>query len=166
MNQFYQNLILMNKKKAVVISGFPGVGKSTTYTLLNKKLTILDLDCSSFDKSDFPSNYIEYIKDNMDKADIIFVSSQQTVRNALVENKIHFTLYYPSKKRKKEFIKIYKDRGDSDKFIKFVNNNFERLINGITEENEYNKIILENENDFIMNDVNFGTLLKLNFKIK
>ena len=91
----------MDKKKAIIISGFPGVGKSTTYTLLNKKLTILDLDCSSFDKADFPSNYIEYIKENMDKADIIFISSQQSVRNALVENKIHFTLYYPSKKRKR-----------------------------------------------------------------
>lgn len=74
----------MDKKKAIIISGFPGVGKSTTYTLLNKKLTILDLDCSSFDK-----------------ADIIFISSQQSVRNALVENKIHFTLYYPSKKKEK-----------------------------------------------------------------
>lgn len=102
----------------------------------------------------------------MDKADIIFISSQQSVRNALVENKIHFTLYYPSKKRKKEFLKIYKDRGNSDKFIEFVNNNFERFINDINEETEYNKIILENENDFIMNDVNFETLLKLNFKIK
>lgn len=156
----------MDKKKAIIISGFPGVGKSTTYTLLNKKLTILDLDCSSFDKADFPSNYIEYIKENMDKADIIFISSQQSVRNALVENKIHFTLYYPSKKRKKEFLKIYKDRRNSDKFIEFVNNNFERFINDINEETEYNKIILENENDFIMNDVNFETLLKLNFKIK
>lgn len=68
----------------------------------------MDLDCSNFDKADFPSNYIEYIKENMDKADIIFVSSQQSVRNALVENKIHFTLYYPSKKGKKNFLKYTK----------------------------------------------------------
>lgn len=156
----------MDKKRAVVISGFPGVGKSTTYALLKKKLTIIDLDCSSFDKTNFPTNYIEYIKENLDKADIIFVSSQQSVRTALIDNKIHFTLYYPSKKRKKEFLKIYKDRGNSDKFIEFVNNNFERLINDIKEETEYNKIVLENENDFIMNDVTFETLLKLNFKIK
>lgn len=156
----------MDKKRAVVISGFPGVGKSTTYTLLKKKLTIIDLGCSSFDKTNFPTNYIEYIKENLDKADIIFVSSQQSVRTALIDNKIHFTLYYPSKKRKKEFLKIYKDRGNSDKFIEFVNNNFERFINDIEEETEYNKIVLENENDFIMNDATFETLLKLNFKIK
>lgn len=146
-------------KKAVIISGFPGVGKSTAYTLLNKKLTVLDSDSSTFDKTNFPLNYVKHIKENINKADIIFVSSHESVRNALVDEDIHFTLYYPSKKRKKEFLKLYKERGNTDNFITYVNNNFDKFIDDISKENGYNKIILDNENDFIMNNSDFKYLI-------
>jgi hypothetical protein len=44
----------------------------------------------------FPSNYIEHIKDNMGKYDYIFVSSHASVREALDAEGIDFTIVYPS----------------------------------------------------------------------
>ena len=52
-------------KDTLVVSWFPGVGK--THLFNNKEIDILDSDSSKFDKSDFPSNYIRHIKENLGK---------------------------------------------------------------------------------------------------
>lgn len=85
---------------AIVISGFPGIGKSYMYNNM-KDLKILDSDSSKFSwvkdeegkntkerNPDFPNNYIKHIKDNMDSSDIILVSSHKVVRDALKDNDI------------------------------------------------------------------------------
>ena len=87
-------------KNTHVISAFLGCGKTTAYIKLKDKIDVLDSDSSFFDKKDFPRNYIEHIKSNIGKVDVIFVSSHQIVRNALKENNITFSMYYPSKERK------------------------------------------------------------------
>ena len=76
---------------------FLGCGKTTCYIKLKDKLKVLDSDSSTFDKKDFPENYIKHIKENIGKVDIIFVSSHQVVRNAMKENNIPYSIYYPSK---------------------------------------------------------------------
>jgi len=118
----------MNKfnKKTLVISGFPGIGKSHFFRK-NKDKVVLDSDSSKFSwiekgirHPDFPNNYIKYIKENLayinplgvGKADIILVSSHKNVRDALVENDIPFTLVYPSRDIKEEYLQRYKDRGE------------------------------------------------------
>lgn len=45
---------------------------------------------------DFPANYIQYIKENIGKYNYIFVSSHASVREALDEEGIDFTIVYPS----------------------------------------------------------------------
>ena len=68
--------------KTRIISAFPGTGKS--YFHNNSEYSTLDSDSSEFswiinDDGDkvrnpnFPSNYISHIKDNIGKADFIFV---------------------------------------------------------------------------------------------
>jgi len=81
--------------KAIVIAGFPGVGKTTFYN--NTTLDVLDSDSSKFDKDDFPQNYIEHIKKNLDKVDIILVSTHKEVREALKKEKISFIIIVPDK---------------------------------------------------------------------
>ena len=116
-----------NFKDTLVVSGFPGVGK--THLFNNKEIDILDSDSSKFDKSDFPSNYIRHIKENLGKVDVILVSSHKDVRDALHNESIDFTLVYPSRELKNEFIERYKNRGSNEKFIELVSNNWDSWIN-------------------------------------
>ena len=45
--------------KTKVYSAFPGVGKTTYFN--NTSKNVLDSDSSTFDKSEFPQNYINHI---------------------------------------------------------------------------------------------------------
>ena len=84
-----------------IISAFPGTGK-TYYHKMNPETT-LDSDSSNFSwleapagglvrNPEFPNNYIQHIKENIGKYEIIFVSSHEEVRKALIENCIFFYL--------------------------------------------------------------------------
>lgn len=55
---------------------------------------------------EFPDNYIEYIKDQLefDKYDYIFASSHESVRKALNEEGIDFIIVFPKRKLKNEWI--------------------------------------------------------------
>lgn len=108
---------------AIVISAFPGTGKSWCYNNPGT-LKILDSDSSKFDKSNFPQNYIEHIKSNMDKADVIFVSSHKVVRDALVDNGIPFVLVFPHIYERRTYLNRYKERGSSKEFIDLVSKNW------------------------------------------
>ena len=108
-------------KKTKIISAFPACGKTYAFEKLNENgYEILDSDSSKFSWMDvvdkvyemknrgkelqrryikvrnpeFPSNYIQHIKENIGKADYIFVSSHKEVRDALIQNGIYFTLVY------------------------------------------------------------------------
>ena len=123
-----------------IISGFPGIGKSTLYN--NTDLKILDSDSSNFSWSspgvrnkDFPQNYIDHIKENMGKVDIILVSSHDVVREALNDNNIDYYIVYPDITLKDEYLKRYKERGNDDKFLSFIEKNWESFINAIEDEN-------------------------------
>ena len=119
---------------AKVISGFPATGKSLCFNEQNG-LKILDSDSSNFSwaekgvrNPDFPQKYIDHIRENLDKSDLIMVSSHEVVREALVKAGIHFTLVFPEKSLKEEYIKRFKDRGNDSKFIKFIGENWDSFI--------------------------------------
>jgi hypothetical protein len=127
-------------KETLVISGFPGIGKSYLHKL-NEKMIILDSDSSEFSwieegvrHPDFPNNYMEHIKSNIGKVDNIFVSSHEVVRRALEENGIKYLLVYPSVSLKDEYIQRYRGRGSSEGFIDFINSNWEKFIRDIEKE--------------------------------
>lgn len=115
--------MLNNKLK--VYSAFPGCGKTTYYRTSGKN--VLDSDSSTFDKKNFPQNYLEHIKYNLnnDTVDRILVSSHKEVRDALTSNGINYVLVYPERELKDEYIQRYKDRGNNDSFIKLFNNNWD-----------------------------------------
>ena len=101
--------------RTIIVSGFPGIGKSYFYR--NTSLRVLDSDSSKFDKKDFPRNYIEHIKNNIGKVDIILVSSHKEVRDALVKESIPFTLVYPERLCESGYIDRYIQRGSPKAFI-------------------------------------------------
>lgn len=138
---------------ALVVSGFPGVGKTRfvssirhTYSIDDPKLPIvtsisesgmrvMDSDSSHFSWLEpgirnpfFPRNYIEHILANMDSVDIIFVSSHAGVREALLEAEIEFWLVYPRIETKEEYLKRYADRGSDDQFVQLLDVNWNQWV--------------------------------------
>jgi len=114
-------------KETKLISAFPGVGKSYLFRNPGDK-KISDSDSSHFNKDYFPENYIQHIKNNIGEADIICISSHDVVRNALVENDLHFTLVYPDKSLKEEYVSRYKERGNNDQFVTLLEKNWNDWI--------------------------------------
>lgn len=122
-----------------IISAFPGTGKSVYHEKHNK--TTLDSDSSHFswikDKEgkntnkrnpDFPQNYINHIKENIGKYEIIFVSSHKEVRDALLNNCIFFYLIYPNHDTKDDYLKRYEDRGNDETFIKLMSDKWDEWM--------------------------------------
>lgn len=133
-------------KNTKVISAFPACGKTYVYEN-NKDLAILDSDSSEFSwvkdnegnntkerNPYFPQNYIDHINENLGKVDIIFVSSHDIVRKALYDNTIYYTLVYPDKSLKDEWIQRFKDRGNNEGFINFISANWDSFIDDIESE--------------------------------
>ena len=123
----------MKKVKTLLCSAFPGTGKSYFYTVFGGTdgKIILDSDSSTFDKKEFPANYIKHIKANIGKANIIFISSHKEVRDALVAADLEFILVYPNPFLKSEYIKRYKKRGNALEFVKLLEENWVSWLKGL-----------------------------------
>jgi hypothetical protein len=131
-----------NSVETLVVSAFPGCGKSHLFRNKGEK-KILDSDSSTFDKSQFPQNYIEHIKFNIGEVDIILVSSHKEVRDALVNEGIDFTLVYPRKDIKDEYIQRYIDRGNDGKFVELLKQNWDNWTDELENQEGCEKIELE-----------------------
>jgi hypothetical protein len=117
---------------AKIISAFPGIGKSYA---TSKIPGALDSDSSHFSwaapgmrNPNFPENYIKHIRDNMETASYIFVSSHQEVRDALANAGIDYLLVYPDPKIKEEYLKRYIDRGSPESFVQLLDKNWDAWI--------------------------------------
>lgn len=146
----------MSKKKTRVISAFPGCGKTYCYNQYKDKLDILDVDTNEYiwlkDKEgtkvaernpDFPNNLIKYVKENCGKVDIIFISSNETVRTALNEAGIEVTLVYPSREIKEVWLQRFIDRGDDYNFVIYMECHYNEMVSSMSldeSENVVNKI--------------------------
>ena len=133
-----------NEQSAVdtlVVSAFPGCGKSHLFRNKGDK-KILDSDSSTFDKSQFPENYINHIKSNIGDVDMILVSSRKEVRDALQNQGINFTLVYPRKDIKDEYIQRYIDRGNDGKFVELLKSNWDNWMNELENQSACNKVEL------------------------
>ena len=153
-----QEVVIDGYKKVKIISGFPGIGKS--YFKANSSLNVKDSDSSQFSwisegirNPKFPQNYIEHInrlvEDNT--TEVILVSSHKDVRKGLVANNIYFTLVYPDKALKEEYLQRYIDRGSPESFIKLISNNWDNFLNELDKQDNCKKVILKK--DEYLNDV-------------
>lgn len=131
----------ISTKPTKLVSAFPATGKSHYYE--NTSLDVLDSDSSKFDKTKFPQNYIEHIKNNLGKVDIIFISSHKPVRDALVNEGLEFTLIYPNIDLKDEYMERYKNRGNSQSFIDLLDTNWNNWIVELSNQEGCEKIELQ-----------------------
>jgi len=143
--------------KTVVISAFPGIGK--TYYQQHSDLKVLDSDSSGYSwaiidgvksrNPDFPMNYVEHIKENIGKVDVILVSSHKEVRKALVKANIPYVIVYPASSLKNEYLNRYKKRGNDEGFIDMMKKNYSSFISEIEKENGYSKVRLHDDEAYL-----------------
>jgi len=138
-----------------IVSGFPGIGK--TYYKQNSNLNIIDSDSSKFSwiekgvrHPNFPQNYIDHIKNNIGKVDIILISSHKIVRDALVNNNINFTLIFPERHLKEEYIKRFKTRGSDQEFINMLECNWNSFIDDMNNQKKCKSVKLKS-GEFLSN---------------
>ena len=112
----------------LVVSAFPGTGKTWFYKKWEDSGVVFDSDSSQFPKDGFPANYITAIKAKMEFADIVMVSSHKVVRDALLDAGIRFLLVYPDISLKEEYLKRFVDRGSPAAFVELLSQNWDAWI--------------------------------------
>lgn len=145
--------------KGIVIVGFGGIGKTE---LAKKYENIIDLEsifwkwqysekytnieeyksCKNrIQNTNFPQNYIEAIKENQKKYDIVLTAYNTTICECLKENEVSFLLCYPDKEAKDIYIERYRKRGNNENFINKNIESFEEAVD-ILDKRMETKIIL------------------------
>lgn len=138
------------KKGTFVISATAACGKSYCYNNYNgDPWVMLDSDSSKFGwmtnfhgekvrNPSFVKDYIQHIKNNIGKVDIIFVSAHEEVRDALEKNNIKYFMIHPALRMKDIWLDRMRERGDNENFIKFQKENFEKFILEIKKRDDIN----------------------------
>lgn len=139
-----------------VWSVFPLCGK--TYCTNKVGIDAVDSDSSQFSwveedgkkvrNPDFPRNYIEHIKDAINKHEYVFVSSHQEVRDALEKEGIPFTLVYPHRRCLSKWIDRYANRDFNGFPLQVLVNNWEKWHDELDAQNCDKRIIL-NDDDYL-----------------
>ncbi len=145
-------------KDTKIICVFPGCGKTYLANNENNKIILdLDKDQKTFLKRDFPNYYIEYVKDNIGKVDIILVSSHKEIRETLTNENINFSLVYPNRFLKNDFIKRYSERGSTQLFVNIMDKNWDIWIDQMIEQKCHKKIELQ-KNHYLSDLINRNIL--------
>lgn len=102
---------------------------------------------------DFPNNYIEHIAENIGKADFIFVSSHEEVRKAMKERGIEYSLVYPTRSCRNEWVGrcyIRELEGNQGFATKLLVDNWDKWIDSCDKDFETDVYLLA-KNTYLLN---------------
>ena len=145
-------------RKAIVICGFPGVGKTS---VANNRMNILDAESSAFSwnwnpenlergrerNPEFPENYIKFIRENMEKYDFILGACHGVVRDTLKAEGIQYIIVAPKRELKNEYLIRYLQRGSDVDFIESLNENWGKFLDDV--ENDGAPVIWLDAGDYL-----------------
>ena len=101
---------------------------------------------------DFPSNYINKIKEYMETEGIIFISTHNEVRKALENEGIPYTIILPTKDMKEMYTwryEYYKENKDNDpnykEVLEYINENWDELITELENDNYGSHVYLSSK---------------------
>lgn len=158
------------------ISAFPGVGKSTVFWKASKnnfyavrnngtamfrtpyisgQTYLYDSDSSTFDKNEFPQNYIGHMKEvihrHAGESDaVMLASSHDNVRKAMSEAGIAYTLIYPDRSLKEEYIQRYKQRNSPESFVNLMESNWDTFIDSCETDTEAQEHIVLKSTQYLI----------------
>ncbi len=128
-------------KKAIVICGFPGVGKTM---VANNRSNILDAESTAFHwifdpvtpesmvrNPAFPQNYRAYLQENSLRYDFILSATHKEVRDELKRRQEKYIIVAPKRELKNEYLIRYLRRGSDIKFIELLNEKWDEFITDI-----------------------------------
>lgn len=124
-----------------ILSAFPGCGKSHLFATPSK-LLISDSDSSQFDKTEFPYNYVDHIQEKHLVNDLCLVSSHAEVRAEMKQRNLRYTLVYPARSCKSEYLARYARRGSPAAFIEMMDKQWDNFLDSC-EADDAPSIVLE-----------------------
>lgn len=142
----------MSSQKAVIIAGFPGIGKSHLHqsSSLTKSIKITDLDTSQFSHLNgkpnpaFPRNYIEALTPYLSRPnELVLVGVHDTVRAELVRRGVRFTLVYPEQSLKEEYMQRWTERGDHAGFLNKMRQSWEAFTSSCAAQKGCRHVVLK-----------------------
>jgi len=132
----------------LVIAAFPGTGK--THFNQHSGLKTFDLNSGKFARTKngdrpphFPDNYIAHIKEHLGEADYVFIPTYKEVCDALSQAGIDYTLIFPKRSLKKEYMERYRKRGSSEDFIELSFQNWDVWLSENEEQQGCKKVVLQ-----------------------
>ncbi len=135
-SQKFQETNLMQGAQTNIISAFPGTGKS--WFNQHSGLATQDSDSSHFSwvkegvrHPDFPGNYLLHIARLQGKVDLVFVSTHAEVLAGFTAAAVPFSLVYPARELKAEYLRRYQERGSPAAFLTLVDQNWDTWLSAL-----------------------------------
>lgn len=137
-----------------VVAAFPGTGKSYFASAIAHTATVVDLDSGNYTlgydsngkarNSDFPNNYLTAIKEHLGATDLLLVGCQPEVIAALCQDRIPFTLVYPERKLKSQYIERLQNRHSPQSFINILSDKWDIFLDFLENQNDCEHLVLGN----------------------
>ena len=145
----------------MIIAAYAGCGKSTFASMNGSALDFFcvpykyyldgDADRGEAGKAnpdndmrpDWPENYISAIKSVMDKYEYVLIPSDFRVLALLKDERIDYTLVYPCRDAREEYLKRYVKRGNSDYFLSVFYERWDRFMDGLEADSFGKHIVLQ-----------------------
>jgi hypothetical protein len=119
----------------LVLSCFPGLGKTYAFEHFSDEFSISDSDSSKFHyiengvvHHEWPWRYLDHIEERIPNFDFVFVSTHEEVRRGLIKRGIEYLLVLPPLDAKQTFIDRYKARGSSKQFIELLSSKWNEWV--------------------------------------
>lgn len=136
-----------------IVSAFPGTGKSYFSITSDSQISTIDLDSGPYTlgygkdgkprNPDFPVNYMNAIKENLGKSDVLFVGCQPEVVRILRDINAPFVLVYPERTLKKEYIERFTKRKNTKSFVDLLSKNWDVFFDFLESQTECEFIVLK-----------------------